>query len=49
MKAPWQHVISDEITSCADLFTTSEGRLLIDELLLLLEYAHENELSIVLP
>lgn len=49
MKAPWQHVMSDEITSCADLFTTSEGRLLIDELLLLLEYAHENELSIVWP
>lgn len=48
-KAPWSGNISMDISSCVDLFTTDDGRVLIDELIHLFEYADTNNLSVVLP
>lgn len=48
-EAPWKGNISDTVCSCKDLFTTDDGRLLLDELISLLEYAKKNGLSVVLP
>ena len=49
MEASWKNNISKEVCSCADLFTTDNGHILIDELIDLLEYASTKNLSIVLP
>lgn len=49
VEVPWKGNISDEVCSCMDLFTTDDGRLLIDELIALLEYSEMNGLSVVQP
>lgn len=48
-EAPWENNISRTVTSCADLFTTENGEILLDELINLLVYATENGISVVLP
>lgn len=45
--APWDGHLSPDITSCADLYTTSEGELLIEELLSLLKFADSAKQSVV--
>lgn len=44
---PWDGSLSPDITSCADLYTTSEGELLIEELLSLLQFADSTKQSVV--
>lgn len=48
-EASWKGNISSSVVSCADLFTTDEGQILIDELINLLAYAEKNNLSVILP
>lgn len=43
-KAPWK--INEAILSCAELYTTSEGKNLLDETIDLLEYACDNNIEI---
>lgn len=45
--APWDGHLSPDITSCADLYTTSEGELLVDELLSLLQFADSTRQNVV--
>jgi hypothetical protein len=45
--APWDGHLSSDIASCADLYTTSEGELLIEELLSLLQFADSTKQSVV--
>lgn len=48
-EAPWKNNISKDVSSCIEVFTTDDGRILIDELINILEYAVKNSESIVLP
>ncbi len=45
--APWEGHLTHDIVSCVDLYTTSEGELLISELLSLLQYADSVKQSVV--
>ena len=45
--APWDGHLSPDTTSCADLYTTSEGEPLIEELLSLLHFADSTKQSVV--
>ncbi|NGM18341.1 hypothetical protein GMI70_10135 [Eggerthellaceae bacterium zg-893] len=45
--APWNGHLSPDISSCADLYTTSEGELLIGELVSLLQFAGSSKQSVV--
>lgn len=45
--APWDGHLASDITSCADLYTTSEGEPLILELLSLLNFADSTNQNIV--
>ncbi|WFF73431.1 Imm70 family immunity protein [Proteiniclasticum sp. QWL-01] len=44
---PWNGYISKEVTSCANLFTTSDGKNLLDEIIRLCHYADQNSQSLV--
>ena len=44
-KAPWK--INNSISSCAELYTTSDGKSLIDETISLLEYSRDNNVEII--
>lgn len=46
-KAPWGDFISESITSCADLFTTADGKNLLDEIITLLKYADKSNTDII--
>ena len=48
-KGPWENNEDNKLKSCADLFVTSEGDNLLNELLALLVYCRDNKLSIALP
>ena len=39
LKAPWVGNLASTVTSCADLYTTADGELLLQELLSLLHHA----------
>ncbi len=45
--APWDGHLSPNISSCADLYTTSEGEPLIEELMSLLQFAVSTKQSVV--
>lgn len=45
--APWEGHLTPDTVSCVDLYTTSEGELLISELLSLLQYADSVKQSVV--
>lgn len=45
--APWDGHLSADIASCAELYTTSEGELLIEELLSLLHFADSTKQDVV--
>ncbi|MBE6470066.1 MAG: hypothetical protein E7001_09055 [Coriobacteriaceae bacterium] len=45
--APWVGHLSPDTTSCANLYTTSEGELLIEELLSLLQFADSTKQNVV--
>ena len=45
-KGPWQDNISDDVTSCADLITTADGKVLLTELIDTLTYASDNNLLV---
>lgn len=45
--APWSGSIAPSITNCVDLYTTSEGELLLPELIDLLQYAVLSGQSVV--
>lgn len=45
--APWQGNLAPLVTSCADLYTTSEGELLLPRLIELLRYAADNNEDVV--
>ena len=45
--APWDGHLSPDIANCADLYTTSEGELLLEELLSLLRFADSTKQSVV--
>ena len=49
VEVPWKNNINKDVYSCVELYTTDNGSILIDELIELLEYACENQLSVVLP
>lgn len=42
-KAPWGNYISKSVTSCANLYTTADGKDLFDEVINFLKYADENK------
>lgn len=44
--APWKGHISKDVTSCADLYLTADGKNLIDEVVKLLEFADETKVAI---
>ena len=46
-KAPWSGNISPAVESCESLYTTADGKRLFDEVVELLEYALENNDSII--
>ena len=46
MPAPWKGHIAPSVTSCANLYTTAEGKDLFKEVLNLLEYAERKSLDI---
>ena len=48
-EAPWNNNICEKISSCEELFTTDNGKVLIDELINILEYANKKNVSIILP
>lgn len=41
-RAPWTGNLSPSVTSCADLYTTADGELMLPELLSLLRYAESS-------
>ena len=43
---PWANNIAPTVTSCANLFTTADGKDLLTEVLSLLEYASKNNLPV---
>lgn len=43
---PWKGEIAARVTSCANMYTTSDGKDLFSEVLTLLEYAEKNKVSI---
>lgn len=45
-QAPWKNGIADNITSCADLFLTSDGKNLLQELGKIFDYSRKNNTSI---
>ena len=45
-KAPWVDNISPTVTSCANLFTTSDGRDLLFEIVSILTYAHYKKVMV---
>lgn len=45
--APWYGNLSSDVVSCADLYTTSEGEILIQELLSLLQFASSTGQDVV--
>lgn len=45
--ASWDGHLSSDIANCANLYTTSEGELLIEELLSLLQFADSTKQSVV--
>lgn len=45
----WKNNVSVQVKTCADFFTTDEGKNLVDELIALLQYAKKNDLAITLP
>ena len=47
ISAPWEGHLSPDITSCADLYTTSEGEPLIEELMSLMQFADSTKQSVV--
>ncbi len=47
MLPPWDGHLSPDITNCADLYTTSEGEPLIEELLSLLKFADSTKQNVV--
>lgn len=47
--APWKNNISPIVTSCANLFTTSDGKDLLFELVSLLTYASVANVSVAIP
>lgn len=46
-KAPWGSFISDSVTSCANLYTTADGKDLFDEVISLLKYASTKKLDTI--
>lgn len=46
MAPPWGNYIAPTITSCANLYTTADGKDLFTEVVTLLSYAQENNVSI---
>lgn len=42
IKGPWHHGISTDVTSCANLYTTADGKDLFHEIISLLKYADMN-------
>ncbi len=45
-KGPWQDNISDDVTSCADLITTADGKVLLTELIDTLNYASAKNIQV---
>lgn len=45
--APWQGNLAPSVTNCADLYTTSEGELMLPQLTELLRYAADNNEDVV--
>lgn len=45
-EAPWKDNISEHVTSCANLFTTADGKDLLKELIDILDYASVNGISV---
>ena len=46
-RAPWADNLASTVTSCADLYTTADGELMLPELLSLLRYAESNGQDVV--
>ena len=46
LEAPWKDNISEDVTSCADLFTTADGKDLLLELIGMLSYASAQNVSV---
>jgi len=46
MPPPWSGNIASSVTSCANLYTTADGKDLFTEVLSLLEYAAEKNISV---
>ena len=46
-RGPWQHGISGNVTSCANLYTTADGKDLFHEVISLLKYADMNGTDIL--
>ena len=46
-KTPWGNFLSKSVTSCADLFTTADGKNLLDEIIALLKYADKNHTDVI--
>lgn len=47
--APWKDNISSSVKNCYELFTTDNGKNIIDEFIALLDYANRNKLDVVIP
>lgn len=46
LEAPWKDNISEDVTSCADLFTTADGKDLLLEIIDMLSYASAQNVSV---
>jgi len=47
LEAPWSKNLSDIITSCGNLYTTSDGKDLLYEVVCILTYAHYKKVSVL--
>lgn len=47
MAAPWSNNLSGIVTSCGNLYTTSDGKDLLNEVVCLLTYAHYKKVDVL--
>lgn len=47
MAAPWSNNLSDIVTSCGNLYTTSDGKDLLYEVVCILTYAHYRKIDVL--
>lgn len=47
LQAPWSRNLSDIVTSCGNLYTTSDGKDLLYEIVCILAYAHYKKVNVL--